>query len=83
MEMYDGELLEAQARLRAHGRDPDDYSFNRTFHPPDPDGGGMFTIMYEVEITNAKTGKSMSATGGIGFDWVGRFEDALKDGHFE
>jgi hypothetical protein len=83
MELYDRELEEAAKRIAAAGREPDDFAFNRSFLPPDPDGGGMFTVRYEVEIANRKTDKALTAVGGIGLDWVGDFEEALAAGYFD
>ena len=83
MEMYDDERSKALEHIRAVGRDENDFAFSRTYHTPDPDGGGMFTIRYDVEIINKKTAKSLVEIGGIGFDWVGNFEEALKEGHFD
>ena len=50
--------------------------------PPDPDGGGMFTVRYVVTATCKSNGKNLEAIGGIGLDWVGYFEEALKESHF-
>jgi hypothetical protein len=51
--------------------------------PPDPDGGGMFTVQYLIEITETATGKTKSLIGGIGSHWVDRFEELVKEGHFD
>lgn len=83
MELFEIELKDANERLAANGRNPDDFSFDVSFLPPDPDGGGMFTVRYEVTMTNKKTAKSLEAIGGIGLNWIGYFEDALKAGHFD
>ena len=83
MELYEIELKKAAERLRANGRDEDDFTFEMEYLPPDPDGGAMYTVRYAIEITNRKTSKSMTAVGGIGLDWVGYFEEALEGGHFD
>ena len=83
MEIYDIELPDAQTRIAAVGQNPNDYTFEREFLPPDPDGGGMFTVMYVVRVTNARTGKTMEFIGGIGMGWVDRFEEALGQGRFD
>ena len=38
MDLYETELPDAKARLAAMGRNPEDYSFEMEFLPPDPDG---------------------------------------------
>lgn len=83
MEMYEQERAEAIRRLEANGRSKDDFTFAASMLPPDPDGGGMFTVQYEIRILNTKTDKGLLAIGGIGSDWVGYFEDALKEGFFD
>ena len=83
MEQYEVELAEAEKRLVANGRDRNDFSFQMSYLPPDPDGAGMFTLLYEVTITNNTTSKSLVAIGGIGWDWVGTFEEELRDGYFD
>lgn len=83
MELYDIELQKAVERLTARGRDKADFSFEMSYLPPDPDGAAMYTVRYAVEITDRKTSKSLSAVGGIGLDWVGYFEEALKEGYFD
>jgi hypothetical protein len=82
MELYDMELAKAREVLIAKGRDPADFTFEQEFLEPDPDGGGMFTVQYAVLITDTRSGKTMAPIGGIGMDWVGRFEARLEDGHF-
>jgi len=82
-QMHEIELEDAKQRLAAHGRDPGDFGFKVEFQEPDPDGGGMFTVYYDITVTNAKSGKSGTFTGGIGMGWVDRFEQALKDGDFD
>ena len=74
---------DAIQRLRAAGRDEAKFTFAMEHLPPDPDGAGMFTAMYEVTITNLDTAKSIGVIGGIGMRWVDAFEGALKDGDFD
>lgn len=81
-ELYDMELEQAEALLRERGRDPADFSFEREFLEPDPDGGGMFTVQYAVLITHKPSGATMTPIGGIGMDWVGRFANKLDGGTF-
>jgi hypothetical protein len=81
--MYEDELEQAKRRLAANGRNVDDFSFEMSYMEPDPDGGGMFTVQYEVRILNKPTDKGLLAIGGIGSDWVGYFEEALNEGFFD
>ena len=83
MDLYERELEAAKSAIRAGGRDADDYSFEMTHLPPDPDGGAMFTMRYEIEISNRRTSKSAVAVGGIGLNWVQDFEAALEEGYFD
>ncbi len=83
MDLYETELPDAKARVAATGRNPEDFSFGMEFLPPDPDGGGMFTVQYEVRVENAKSGKHASFIGGIGMRWVDFFEEAVKAGRFD
>lgn len=83
MELYDMEREKAHEILTASGRSPDDFSFAVSYLPPDPDGGGMFTVRYEVMIANDRTSKRLVTVGGIGLDWVGDFAEALDEGHFD
>ena len=82
MELYETELPVAKAKIAAAGRNPDDFSFTMEYLPPDPDGAGMFTVHYEVLVTDAASGKSASMIGGIGMGWVEQFEELLAEGHF-
>ncbi len=82
-ELYESELPDAKARIAATGRDPEDYTFEMEYLPPDPDGGGMFTVQYAVQITQAKSGKDRTLIGGIGMHWVDRFEELVKEGYFD
>ena len=83
MELYEIELKKAGETLRACGRNEDDFTFDMSYLPPDPDGGAMYTVRYAIEITDIMTSKSLIAIGGIGLDWVGYFEEALESGHFD
>jgi hypothetical protein len=83
MELFEMELEDARKRVQASGRNPDDFEFKVEFLPPDPDGGGMFTVRYEVTAVSKNTGKNLEAIGGIGLDWVGYFDEALREGHFD
>ncbi|HJT41374.1 MAG TPA: hypothetical protein VJ762_13670 [Sphingobium sp.] len=81
--MYDRELKQAQEKIVEAGRSPDDFQFDMAYQEPEPDGGGMFTVMYDVTVTYLPTGKRFGATGGIGFRWVDEFAYALDTGHFD
>jgi hypothetical protein len=83
MELYEIELKKAVERLRANGRNEDDFIFEMSYLPPDPEGGVMYTMRYEIEITNRNTSKSLTFVGGIGLDWVSFFEEALEGGAFD
>ncbi|MDG2002036.1 MAG: hypothetical protein P8J20_01765, partial [Novosphingobium sp.] len=82
-QLHEQELDDAKARLKAHGRDPDSFTFKLEFMEPDPDGGGMFTVTYQIDVTNQATSKSVSFIGGIGMGWVENFEEVLKAGEFD
>tara|TARA_A100001391_G_scaffold1033_9_gene1553 strand:- start:22709 stop:22960 length:252 start_codon:yes stop_codon:yes gene_type:complete len=83
MEQYQKELSQAVDNLAAAGFDADDFDFEMEYLEPDPDGGGMFTLQYAIQITRKSTGKSLSTIGGIGSDWMGHLDGALKDGHLD
>jgi len=83
MEMYEQEKAEAIRRIEAMGRSAGDFTFEAAMLPPDPDGGGMFTVQYEIRIRDTTTDKGLLAIGGIGSDWVGYFEEALSEGFFD
>ena len=83
MELYESELAQAKARIAATGQSPDQFTFAMEYLPPDPDGGGMFTVQYEVRIAHAKSGNSKRLIGGIGMGWVERFEELVKEGYFD
>ncbi len=82
-QMHEIELEEAKQLLAESGRDPADFDFKLTFQEPDPDGGGMFTVYYDIVVTNARSGKSAGFVGGIGMGWVQAFTEALKGGEFD
>ena len=82
-ELYAIELPQAMALIAAAGRDPDQFTFAMEYLPPDPDGGGMFTVHYMVTVTNTGSGKSQDFIGGIGMGWVEQFADALAQGLFD
>lgn len=82
-QLHEMELEDAKQRLSAHGRDAGEFDFKLEFMEPDPDGGGMFTVTYQIDVTNQKTSKTASFIGGIGMGWVDAFEEALKDGAFD
>lgn len=81
--LHEQEFDEARQKLEAIGRNVDDFAFDVLFMEPDPDGGGMYTVRYEVSVTNRETGKSGGYIGGIGLDWVSVFEQEVSDGEFD
>lgn len=81
--LHEHELDEARQKLAATGRNADDFAFDLTFMEPDPDGGGMYTVRYEVTVTNGATGQSGAYIGGIGMHWVEAFEEDLKAGEYD
>ena len=83
MELYEDELKDAVKRIKASGREAGDFALDMKMFPPDPDGGGMFTIRYQVTISNVKTSKSYETIGGIGLSWVEDLEAVLNDGFFD
>lgn len=82
-QMYEDELVKANAILTASGRTPGDFGFEMEFMEPDPDGAGMFTVTYLVTIVNVKTEKGLRSIGGIGYDWVADFKANLDEGYFD
>lgn len=82
MELFDMELERAGKLIDGAGHDRGDFSFKQTHLPPDPEDTVMFTARYEVLVTNAKSGKTLKAVGGIGLDWVSPFGRALEEGYF-
>jgi hypothetical protein len=83
MELYNQELAQARETIREAGRSPDDFDFAMEFQEPDPDGGGMFTVRYDVTVTCRNTGKQAVMTGGIGLRWVSQFAAAVEQGYFD
>ena len=83
MELYETELGDARARIAASGREPEHFTFAMEYLPPDPDGGGMFTVQYLIEITQTATGKTKGLIGGIGMHWVDRFEELVNESYFD
>jgi hypothetical protein len=81
--MHETEIEEAKERVVTAHRDPSDFSFEVAFMEPDQDGGGMFTVRYEVTVTNSATDKASTYIGGIGMDWVTAFEEELGEGAFD
>ena len=82
-ELYAIELPDAKARIASAGRDPDQFTFAMEYLPPDPDGGGMFTVQYLIQIARPASGKTRDLIGGIGMHWVDRFEELVKEGYFD
>ncbi|MCB2062522.1 MAG: hypothetical protein KDE25_03510 [Novosphingobium sp.] len=80
--LHEKEIEEARAKLAEAGRDPDLFSFDVKFMEPDPDGGGMFTVRYEITVTGPGQGASAEYIGGIGLDWLAAFGDDLGEGVF-
>jgi hypothetical protein len=73
------EIEEAKERVVTAHRDVSDVAFME----PDPDGGGMFTVRYEVTVTNTSTDNTACYIGGIGLDWVSAFDEDLREGAFD
>ena len=82
MEQYQKERARAEADIASAGIDPADFAFEMEYLEPDPDGGGMFTLQYEIRVTRQSTGKTLTLIGGIGSDWVGALGEAVRTGHF-
>lgn len=80
--LHEQEIEEAKSRLAACGRDPGRFSFDVAFMEPDPDGGGMFTVRYEITVSEQGSDRNAAYIGGIGLDWVDAFEGDVKDGVF-
>jgi hypothetical protein len=81
--LHEREIDEARAQVAQSGRDPADFAFDLAFMEPDPDGGGMFTVRYEVTVTRASSGRTEGYIGGIGLDWVAAFAEDLGGGGFD
>jgi len=83
MSLYDKELEQARAALGQAGRDPAGFDFAMDYLPPeDADGGGMFTMEYQVTVT-APSGARKTYLGSIGRNWVGLFSESLAAGQFD
>ena len=80
MEYHEIELEAARSQLKAAGYDRDDFTFRLGFLPPDPDGGGMISVEYQITVANTKSGRVMQGIGGIGMGWGEYFANALKEG---
>ena len=83
MELYEAELADARGRITAVGMDPGEFAFAMEYLPPDPDGGGMFTVQYAIDIIRQSTGKTRTLIGGISMHWVDRFEELIGEGFFD
>lgn len=83
MEQYQVERAQAIQSMVAMGKDPNEFSFDMSYIPPDPDGAGMFTLMYEIIITHLTTHKSIKLIGGIGWQWVDHLMTALQEGDLD
>ncbi len=83
MEPEATELPAARAKIAASGRDPADFAFEHEYLPPDPDGGGMFTVYYEVRVANTRTGKKAKLIGGIGTGWLEQLDELVDEGYFD
>ncbi len=81
--LHEQEIEDARDKVTASGRNADDFAFDVAFLEPDPDGGGMYTVRYEITATNGTTGKSGGYMGGIGLEWVSVFEEELAQGGFD
>lgn len=77
------EIEEAKERVVTAHRDVSDFAFDVAFMEPDPDGGGMFTVRYEVTVTNTSSDNTACYIGGIGLDWVSAFDEDLGEGAFD
>ena len=80
--LHQKEIEEAQQIIAESGREPGDFTFEVAFMEPDPDGGGMYTVRYEVTVTNSANGKESGYIGGIGLDWLGALKEDLGEGLF-
>lgn len=83
MELYEIEHADAVRKISDHGKNVEEFLFDMSYLAPDPDGAGMFTVQYEVTITNRVTSKSLTLLGGIGSKWPDDFEYALQAGYFD
>jgi len=80
--LHEKEIDQAKHIVAESGRDPGAFAFDVSFMEPDPDGGGMFTVRYEVTVTNMSNDKREGYIGGIGLDWVGAFTSDMGEGAF-
>ncbi|RYG30574.1 MAG: hypothetical protein EON93_14555 [Burkholderiales bacterium] len=80
--LHEQEIEDAREKVTASGGNADDFRFDVAFMEPDPDGGGMYTVRYEITATNGATGKSGGYMGGIGLEWVSVFEEELAEGKY-
>ena len=80
MDSYEKEVDDARRRLAELGCNPEDFTFSMSMLPPDPDGGGMYTVEYEIEIRNETTSRTLTVTGGIGWHWVDELVRAVLEG---
>ena len=83
MSGYEQELARAKREIAALGRDPGAFDFAMAYLPPDPDGGGMFTVQYAVTVTNRATGRSVATTGGNELDWVAELLHRFAQGRLD
>jgi len=83
MELYEMELKDAVERIRSNDGDENDFIFEMSYLTPEPDGGGMFKVEYEIKISNVKSSKSLVVIGGIEWKWVDYFERMLREGYFD
>ncbi|MBM3595470.1 MAG: hypothetical protein FJX31_06740 [Alphaproteobacteria bacterium] len=81
--LHEKELDQAREMVAASGHDPRRFDFALSFMEPDPDGGGMFTLRYEITVTHGASGKSEGYIGGIGLDWLAAFAADLGGGGFD
>ena len=81
--LHEQEVESAKQTVGETGRDPGNFDFAVVFMEPDPDGGGMYTVRYEVTVTNSGSGRTASYIGGIGLDWVGAFAEDLNAGDYD
>tara|TARA_R110001592_G_scaffold260403_1_gene525007 strand:+ start:121245 stop:121496 length:252 start_codon:yes stop_codon:yes gene_type:complete len=83
MDLYTKELAKAKELIPKYNYDVDLFVFDMAYEAPDPDAAGMFTVSYIVTVRHTLTDVSFNAVGGIGLDWLDRFEEALANRHFD
>ncbi len=81
--MHEQEIEQARAQIAETGREPAEFAFDAAFLEPDPDGGGMYTVRYEITVTRDPSGQSAGYIGGIGLNWLSAFEEDLEAGAFD